>query len=358
MTLFGGSATSTPEQFERIALNSGPITVNDPAGLSFYVVRRQELTLDDSLRPIGSLAKPAPVDGSLREPSSEQAGSTRPVRSVRRVRISLTGPLQVCRLRSHHQREKEVGMDASLFSNDASVANLAGKTVIVTGGTTGIGRATARLLASTGARLLICGRHEKEMSEALADMPSGVRGMLTDLSTLDGVKELFRRADREFDGLDILINNAALPVRGTAEVDPKDIEYVIRSNLLNYVQCTRQALERMMARKAGHIVFIGSMSADVRAEGESTYAATKGGIQAFAGSLRKEVNQAGIRISLIQPGSVGTDMQKDKATHADQAQQLTMLKAEDIASCVQYCLIQPPRCDVVAMDVRPHLQAI
>lgn len=113
-----------------------------------------------------------------------------------------------------------------------------------------------------------------------------------------------------------------------------------------------------MATKTGHIVFIGSKSADVRAEGESTYAASKGGIQAFAEALRKEVNKAGIRISLIQPGSVGTDMQKDKESHAEQARDLKMLKAEDIASCVQYCLIQPLRCDIVSMDVRPHLQAI
>lgn len=249
-------------------------------------------------------------------------------------------------------------MEISTFANEATPLNLAGKNIIVTGGATGIGRATARLLSGLKAKVLICGRTESDMKDALADMPGDVKHILTDLSTLEGVKKLFEYADKELGQLDILVNNAALPIEGTAENDPAEIEYVIRSNLLNYVQCTRQALERMTPRKAGHILMIGSMSAIVRAEGESTYAATKGGIQAFAEALRKEVNKEGIRISLIQPGSVGTDMQKDKETHARQAAELKMLKAEDIATCVMYCLMQPPRCDIVSMDVRPHGQAI
>lgn len=249
-------------------------------------------------------------------------------------------------------------MESVQFANEAMPGNLAGKRIIVTGGATGIGRATARLLSSLGARVLICGRTEEDMKSALADMPGEVKSILTDLSTLDGVKKLFDYADKELGQIDILVNNAALPIEGTAGLDPAEIEYVIRSNLLNYVQCTRQALERMIPRKAGHILCIGSMSAIVRAEGESTYAATKGGIQAFCESLRKEVNKEGIRISLIQPGSVGTDMQKHKETHAQQNEELVMLKAEDIASCVMYCLMQPIRCDIVSMDVRPHGQPI
>lgn len=249
-------------------------------------------------------------------------------------------------------------MERSEFANEATLGNLAGKKIILTGGATGIGRATARLLASLKAHLVICGRTESDMNDAMADMPGDVKSVITDLSTLDGVKKLFEFADKELGPIDILINNAALPIEGTADNPPEEIEYVIRSNLLNYVQCTRFALERMIPRKAGHILFIGSMSAIVRAEGESTYAATKGGIQAFAESLRKEVNKQGIRISLIQPGSVGTDMQKNKETHAKQNEELVMLKAEDIATCVQYCLIQPLRCDIVSMDVRPHGQPI
>lgn len=114
----------------------------------------------------------------------------------------------------------------------------------------------------------------------------------------------------------------------------------------------------MKAAGSGHIVNIGSMSADVRETGSSAYVATKAGIQGFSEALRKEVNAHGIKVTLIEPGAVGSDMQPEKETHAAKAVSGDMLKAEDIAACVRYCLTQPSRCDVVAVSIRPHHQEI
>lgn len=122
------------------------------------------------------------------------------------------------------QSSREIDMSSSPFANEAAIGNISGKNIIVTGGTTGIGRATARVLAAAGARVMICGRHAKEMSEAVADMTGDVRGVIVDLSTLDGVKLLFERADQELGQIDVLVNNAALPIEGTAEVDPETID--------------------------------------------------------------------------------------------------------------------------------------
>lgn len=251
------------------------------------------------------------------------------------------------------------------MSNAASMADgpekIAGKAAIVTGGTTGIGRATAIRLAAEGAKVLICGRHQPELEDAMADLRKAgreVHGMTADLSRREDVERLFGEADRLLGRLDILVNNAALGAGGIGEDSEEDWEYVVRTNLIGYMACAREAIARMKAAGAGHIVNIGSMSADVREEGSSVYVATKSAIQGFSESVRKEVNKLGIKVSLIEPGAVGTDMQPDKETHAAQAESGDMLKAEDVAECVVYCLSQPRRCDVVTVAIRPHGQAI
>ncbi len=239
---------------------------------------------------------------------------------------------------------------------------IAGRSVVVTGGTTGIGRAVALRLAAEGARVLIFGRHEKELEDALADIRNvsdQVHGITADVSNHDDVLRVFAEVDEKLGELDFFINNAALAAEGVTEMSFEDSQYVVQTNLLGYMVCANEAVKRMKARGEGHIVNIGSMSADVREEGSSVYVATKAGIQGFSESLRKEVNKLGIKVTLIEPGSVGTDM-VDKSVDEQKQQQeaMKMLKAEDIAACVVYCLTQPKRCDVVTVQIRPHLQEI
>lgn len=101
------------------------------------------------------------------------------------------------------------------------------------------------------------------------------------------------------------------------------------------------------------------MSADVREKDSSVYVATKAGVQGFSESLRKEVNELGIKVSLIEPGAVGTDMQPVSVPDQQQKEEkLEMLTAEDIAAAVLYVVSQPKRCDVVDVKIRPHLQLI
>ncbi|WP_165244437.1 SDR family oxidoreductase [Paludisphaera soli] len=244
---------------------------------------------------------------------------------------------------------------------DGPARSLAGKAVVVTGGTTGIGRATAIALAGRGAKVLACGRGRAELDDAMAALRKAgddVHGLIADMSRREDVVRLFAEADRLFGRVDVLVNNAALGAGSIAEDGDDDWEYVVRTNLIGYMACTREAVRRMKAAGGGHIVNVGSMSADVREVGSSVYVATKAGIQGFSESLRKEVNKHGIKVSLIEPGAVGTDMQPGKDTHEAKAESGEMLKAEDIAACVIYCLDQPSRCDVVSVSIRPHAQEI
>lgn len=244
------------------------------------------------------------------------------------------------------------------------VESMNGKKIVITGGTTGIGRATALLLASEGADILLFGRHEKELNDTLNDFEEAglrdkVHGITADISSKNDIQKVFKEADKELGGLDILINNAALAYNGILEGGYDDWLYIVNTNLLGYMACAREALDRMKKNGSGHIVNIGSMSADVREKDSSVYVATKSGIQGFSEALRKEVNSLGIKVTLIEPGAVGTDMQPQSPEEQRQREKdLKMLMAEDIAACVLYTLQQPKRCDVVSVQIRPHLQTI
>lgn len=240
---------------------------------------------------------------------------------------------------------------------------LEGKNILISGGTTGIGRATARLLGSEGANIFIYGRHEKELNDALEDIrETGCKaeGITADQSKIDEVIKVFEEFDKQFDNLDILINNAAIGGGSVTDESHEDWKYIIESNVNGYLACTKEAIKRMEKNGFGHIVDIGSMSAHEREEGSAVYVAAKSAIQGFNESLRKEVNEKGIKVSLIEPGAVGTDMQTKYSPEEQEQREkdLKMLKAEDIAVCVQYILTQPKRCDVVKVQIRPHLQII
>jgi len=238
-----------------------------------------------------------------------------------------------------------------------------GKSILVTGGTTGIGRATVLLLAAQGANVLFFGTDEQHLNDALEDAKKAaaadVHGFIADIGTEEGVKKAFEEVDSRFDRLDVLVNNAALPYGSVIEGEYADWKRIVDVNLLGYMACANEAYTRMKEKGEGHIVNIGSMSADVREEKSSVYVATKSGIQGFSESLRNQINPDGIKISLIEPGAVDTDMQAESTEKKkENVKNLEMLKADDIAVAVLYCLSQPKRCDVVDIKIRPHLQLI
>ena len=254
-----------------------------------------------------------------------------------------------------------LNLDQSLF--DYQIEPVADKSILITGGTTGIGRAIAILLAAQGARVMIFGRHEQELNEAMNDIRQAggeVLGLTADVSDPQDVQRVFQEFDGQMDKLDILINNAALGYGSVMEGGYPEWEYILKTNLLGYMAMSHEAIQRMKANGWGHIVNIGSMSADVREKDSSVYVATKSGIQGFTEALRKEVNSQGIKVTLIEPGAVGSDMQSQYSPEQqrERIEKMKMLRAEDIAACVLYTITQPKRCDVVSLQIRPHLQEI
>jgi NADP-dependent 3-hydroxy acid dehydrogenase YdfG len=210
---------------------------------------------------------------------------------------------------------------------------------------------------------MIFGRHEQELNDAMNDIRQAggdVLGLTADVSDPQDVQRVFQQFDQQMDKLDILINNAALGYGSIMEGGYPEWEYILKTNLLGYMAMTNEAVQRMKANGWGHIVNIGSMSADVREKDSSVYVATKSGIEGFSEALRKEVNSQGIKVTLIEPGAVGSDMQSQYSPEQqrERIEKMEMMRAEDIAACVLYTITQPRRVDVVMLQIRPHLQEI
>lgn len=237
--------------------------------------------------------------------------------------------------------------------------DLAGRKAIVTGGTTGIGRAIAILLASYGVKVFVCGRTPEHLDDALErirEVGEG-DGINVDLSKAEDVDRFFDAAADYLGGLDVAVINAAIPAEGAADTDEADTRYQLETDLVSYVVSAQEAARRMHA--GSDIVLIGSMSAVSRKAGSSIYVAAKAGVQGFAESFREELSEKDIKVGLIEPGFTGADFHYPDFPPEKQRElihQGRMLRAEDIAAAVYFMLAQPRRTAVSLMRVETRLE--
>jgi short-subunit dehydrogenase len=184
---------------------------------------------------------------------------------------------------------------------------LAGTRCLVTGASSGIGRAVARRLAAAGARLAVHGRDGDALAELAGGRPE-VRTILTGDLTRPGVAEAaVADAAAALGAVDVVVAGAGAGWAGPfADMDMAEAERLVALNLMAPVRLTRAALPGMLERRRGRIVLIGSIAGRVGVPDEAVYAATKAGLAAFADSLRAEVAGSGIGVSLVTPGAVDT----------------------------------------------------
>ncbi|MFA7254227.1 MAG: SDR family oxidoreductase [Patescibacteria group bacterium] len=236
-----------------------------------------------------------------------------------------------------------------------------GKVVLISGGTTGIGRATAVMLAWKGAKVFIFARHQRELDDAIADgkkVGGEICGCLADVTKYEDVVNIFDQVKNIYGRLDIMINNAGTGARSILRSDYDEWMRVIKTNYVGYLLCTRFAVDILKEQGGGgHIINIGSMSAHTRDADTDLYVSTKSAVDGFNESLRKEINRKCIKMTLIEPGSVGTDLiGKTPAEQQELEEHLELLKAEDIARAIYYALTQPKRTDILTIQLRSHKQ--
>jgi NADP-dependent 3-hydroxy acid dehydrogenase YdfG len=237
--------------------------------------------------------------------------------------------------------------------------SLRGKKAVISGGTTGIGRAIAVLLASEGVDVFICGRDPQHLEDALRRIGEVGKGdgIAIDLAEPDNVKRFFDAAVAFLGGLDIAVINAAIPAQGITKMSESELRYAIATDFTAYLLSAHAAVE--VLRNHGNIVLVGSMSAYVLGAESSVYAGMKYGIQGFAEAFRKEMAPKGVQVSLVEPGKTGADFQYQSFTADEQAEAINrdeMLRAEDIAVGVHYVLTQPLRAVVQQVTIAPRQQ--
>jgi NAD(P)-dependent dehydrogenase (short-subunit alcohol dehydrogenase family) len=241
--------------------------------------------------------------------------------------------------------------------------SLQGRKAVITGGTTGIGRAIAVLLASEGVEIFTCGRDEQYLKDALArinEVGKG-HGIACDLAERDQLDRFVAEAERQLGSYDIAIINAAIPAEGLTDMSEDDTRYAIAVNFTAYLMSAHKAASQMKGGQGegGDIVLIGSMSAHSLGAGSTVYAGIKFGIAGFTEALRKELAGENIKVGMVEPGLTGSDMQLPDIPPDKQREMIAkdqMLRAEDIAVAVHFMLTQPRRAVVQQVTVTQRVQ--
>lgn len=183
------------------------------------------------------------------------------------------------------------------------------KTVIITGGSEGVGAATARLFAAAGANLVLVARTRKNL-EKIAEELRGQARIITiamDVSDQDACLNLFKKAQFEFDGVHILINNAGAHIRGPVEsVAAEDLGTMIDVNLRAPICLSRMAIPFIRESGGGAIINVASLAGQVPAPGAAAYSASKFGLRAFTFALAEELRDSGIKVGAVSPGPIDT----------------------------------------------------
>ena len=202
-------------------------------------------------------------------------------------------------------------MAAAALSGDP--LRLDGRSALVTGASRGIGRAVAEALAAAGANIAINYARSKDEAEAagaaVRSFGVDVAVLQADVADADAVARLFEQLRQRWDGVDIVVNNAAVVHDGYVMLMPVEAwDRVVAVSLRGTFLCSRQALRPMIRRKWGRIVNVISPAALLGKDGAANYAAAKGGVLSFTKSLAREVGRYGITVNAVCPGLVDTQM--------------------------------------------------
>jgi 3-hydroxy acid dehydrogenase / malonic semialdehyde reductase len=237
---------------------------------------------------------------------------------------------------------------------------------LITGATSGIGEATARLLSRHNFKLILCGRRAERLQQLQKELSPSTDILILcfDVQHKEEVKNAINSLSEEWRNIDVLINNA-----GNAHgLDPiqrgslDDWDAMIDSNIKGLLYMSRAILPGMTERKAGHVINIGSIAAREFYPNGNVYSATKSAVDTLTRSMRLDLNPFGIKVSVIHPGLLETEFSlvrfKGDKERADSIYKgVTPLIADDIADTILYMLTRPPHVVIADMVVMPVAQA-
>ncbi len=244
---------------------------------------------------------------------------------------------------------------------------LLNKTILITGASSGIGLACARLCAVQGARLILCARRVERL-EVLAKELTQQYGTESHVLALDVrshelVKQQLSSLPNQWKAIDVLVNNAGLaldtlPLQQGIE---SHWDTMIDTNIKGLLYVSRAIIPGMLERGQGHVVNIGSIAGHECYPNGNVYVATKHAVHALSKSMRLDMLGYPIRVTEIAPGAVETEFSEVRWNDKQRAeafyQDFEPLVAEDIADAIVYCITRPPHVDIEQMIIMPTVQA-
>jgi NADP-dependent 3-hydroxy acid dehydrogenase YdfG len=251
------------------------------------------------------------------------------------------------------------------------MTELQGSVALVTGASSGIGQATARSLAARGASLALVARRADRLESLggeIADAGGTALPIEADVSAREQAEAAVARTAGELGRLDVLVNNAGVMLLGpVADAPVEEWEQMVEVNLLGLMYTARAALPHLLEaaerdpRRVADMVNISSVAGRIARKGSGVYNATKFGVGAFSESLRQEVGRRHVRVSLVEPGAVATELQSHNRPEVrEQIEQrfedMEILQAEDIADSIAYVVTRPRHVAVNEILVRPTEQ--
>ncbi len=240
------------------------------------------------------------------------------------------------------------------------------KTALVTGATSGIGRASARILARNNYKIILCGRREDRLKELEKELSA-----FTEIHTLSfddqdkkAVFESIKALPSDFSKIDVLINNAG-NAHGLDPIQTGDLEdwdAMIDINVKGLLYVSKAIIPKMIEQKSGHIINIGSIAGKEVYPNGNVYCASKHAVDALNKSMRMDLNPYGIRVGAIHPGMVETEFSEvrfkgDTDRAANTYKDMKPLQAEDIADIIHFVVSRPYHINIADLIVFPTAQA-
>lgn len=242
------------------------------------------------------------------------------------------------------------------------MATLSGKVAVITGASSGIGRAYAQSLSAVGVRTVLVGRSTDRLSGVAASLQSPAVYLAGDIALAETAEDAVRYALAEFGRLDIVIANAGLYAGGGVEKTPAGlIEQIVSVNVFGVMATVRAAVQHFVEAGAGDIIVTSSVSGHQDIHWEPVYSATKHAVQAFVHTTRRQLVGTGVRIGAVAPGVVLNELWgfSESADNVEaHVGDRTGIRSEDVAEAVLFMLTRPPHVTIRDLVILPTDQEI
>jgi NADP-dependent 3-hydroxy acid dehydrogenase YdfG len=224
--------------------------------------------------------------------------------------------------------------------------NLEERSAVVTGASSGIGAATAKSLAREGCAVALVARREERLESLASEIDGETLVVPTDVTDEEAVAVMAEEVSASLDGVDLLVNNAGVARGGpVAETELAELRASLRVNLEGVMNVTHALLPTVLDSELGDVITVSSLSARYPQEGGSTYTASKFGVNGFMRSLRKEMSEEPVRVTVVMPGPVVTEL-NDWEHWEGRA-----MDPEDVAETITFAASRPSRVELTQISV-------